>query len=132
MDVGQLKQNIIKQSSGAASDVVSAVYEDGSSASGGPAPQILLFIGGRLAGASPGASIKSFTGRFIGARLTSAGALGGQAACVSGQPGSGGSLAVCAWFDDDTFGEVVSPNMSASALAAEMRAIRPSVEHVAK
>jgi hypothetical protein len=51
---------------------------------------------------------------------------------VSGEPGSGGSLAVCAWFDNDTFGEVVSPNLSAAALANEMRAIRPLVERVVR
>ena len=132
MGVAQLKKNIVTQSSGAVTNVVSAVYENGSSAPGGPAPQILLFIGGNLSGASPAASIRSFTQHFTGARLIGPGKLGGEAACVSGEPGSGGSLAVCAWFDNDTFGEVVSPNLSATELAHEMYVIRPLVERVVK
>jgi hypothetical protein len=39
---------------------------------------------------------------------------------------------MCAWFDNDSFGEVVSPTMNASALANAMRQIRPHVELVAK
>ena len=35
---------------------------------------------------------------------------------------------MCAWFDNDSFGEVVSPAMNASALASAMRTVRPSVE----
>lgn len=132
MGVAQLKKNIVTQSAGAVGNVVSAVYENGSSTPGGPAPQILLFIGGHLSGASPAASIRSFTQHLAGARLVSPGKMGGEAACVSGEPGSGGSLAACAWFDNDTFGEVVSPNLSAAALANEMRAIRPLVERVAR
>ena len=41
-----------------------------------------------------------------------------------------GDAAVCAWFDNDTFGEFVSPNMTASVLASELRTIRPSIERV--
>jgi len=43
-------------------------------------------------------------------------------------------VAMCAWFDNDSFGEVVSPTMNASALASAMRTVRPSVEqlHAAK
>jgi hypothetical protein len=131
MDVSQLEKNIIAQSSGQASHLVSAVYQAGSPVSGGPPAQVMLFIGGQLAGASPAASVKSFTQHFRDATLTSAGSLGGQAACVAGQSATGGST-VCAWFDNDTFGELVSPNMSISALANELRAMRPSVEHVVR
>jgi hypothetical protein len=38
---------------------------------------------------------------------------------------------MCAWFDNDSFGEVVSPTMNASALANAMRTVRPSVERQA-
>ena len=41
-----------------------------------------------------------------------------------------GSVAMCAWFDNDSFGEVVSPTMNVSALANTMRQIRPHVELV--
>lgn len=129
MDVAQLKQNIIANSSGQASHVVSAVYEKGSTVPGRSATQTILFIGGKLTGASAAASIKVFDQHFRGAEQTSPGRLGGWAACVPAQPGTN-HAAVCAWFDHDTFGELVSPNMSASALATELRAIRPSIERV--
>jgi hypothetical protein len=131
-DVSQLEKNIIAQSSGEASHLVSAVYQAGSPASGGPPAEVMLFIGGQLSGSSPAASVQSFTQHFKDATLTSAGPLGGDAACVSGQGGGTSGSTVCAWFDNNTFGELVSPNMSVSALANELRAIRPSVEHVVK
>jgi hypothetical protein len=130
MGVSQLEKNITTQSAGQVSHLVSAVYQNGSTVSGGPTPQVMLFIGGKLAGASPGASIQSFTQHFRAAMMTSPGKLGGTAACVPGQARTGGA-AVCAWFDDDTFGEIVSPNMTASALASELRVIRPSIERLA-
>jgi hypothetical protein len=131
MDVAQLKQNIIANSSGQASNVVSAVYEKGSTVPGGSAPQAILFIGGKLTGASATASIKAFDQHFRDAKQTSPGRLGGRAACVPAQPGTN-QAAVCAWFDNDTFGELVSPNMSASALANELRTIRPSIERLSR
>jgi hypothetical protein len=131
MDVAQLERNIIAQSSGQASHLVSAVYQAGTPVSGGSPTQVMLFIGGQLSGASPDASVKSFTQHFKGASLTSAGSLGGEAACVPAQTATDGST-VCAWFDNNTFGELVSPNMSISTLANELRTVRPSVEHVVK
>ena len=130
MGLSQLEKHIIAQSSGQASQLVSAVYQNGSTVPGGPAPQAMLFIGGKLTGASADASIQSFTQHFRGAAQISPGRLGGRAACVPGQTSTGGA-AVCAWFDNDTFGELVSPNMTATALAAELRAIRPSIERLA-
>jgi hypothetical protein len=131
MGVAQLEKNIIAQSSGQASHLVSAVYQKGSTVTGGSPPQVILFIGGKLAGASAGASIKTFDQHFRDAEPTSPGPLGGQAACVPGQSGTGGA-AVCAWFDNDTFGELVSPNMTAPALANELRTVRPSIERVSR
>jgi hypothetical protein len=125
-DVAALKQKVIAMSSGQASHVVSAVYESGKASAGNTA-QIIMFIGGHLANADPAASITSFTQQFTGAQVVSAGGLGGKAACV--QDGTGAnSVAMCAWFDNDSFGEVVSPTMNASALASAMRTVRPSVE----
>ena len=129
-DVAALREKVIKMSSGQASRVVSAVYESGNSAAGNTA-QIIMFIGGHLANADPAASITSFTQQFPGAKVVSAGALGGKAACV--QDGTGAnSVAMCAWFDNDSFGEVVSPTMSATALANAMHTVRPSVEQLAR
>ena len=127
-DVNALKQKVIAMSAGQASNVKSAVYESGNSAAGNTA-QIIMFIGGHLANADPAASITSFTQQFHGAKVVSAGALGGKAACV--QDGTGlNSVAMCAWFDNDSFGEVVSPTMNATALASAMQKVRPSVEAV--
>jgi hypothetical protein len=129
-DVAALPEKVIKMSSSQASHVVSAVYESGNSAAGNTA-QIIMFIGGHLANADPAASITSFTQQFRGAKVISTGALGGKAACV--QDGTGAnSVSMCAWFDNDSFGEIVSPTMNATALAGTMSTVRPAVEVVAK
>jgi hypothetical protein len=129
--VNVLRAEVIKMSSGQASNVVSAVYESGNSAAGGT-EQIVMFIGGHLANAAPGSSITSFTQKFAGAAVVSAGSLGGQAACVEEAPGTADSVAMCVWFDNDSFGEIVSPTMNATSLANVMRTMRPSLELVVK
>jgi hypothetical protein len=58
--------------------------------------------------------------------------MAGDAACVAAQAKLTGGQTVCAWFDNNTFGELVSPNMPVSALSSELRSIRPDVEHVVK
>jgi hypothetical protein len=131
MNVGQLRQDVVTTSSGQASHVVEGVYESGNS-SPGSTPQIILLIGGNLANANPVDSVTSFTKRFKGATVTSAGTMAGKAVCVNATASEPGSVAMCAWFDNDSFGEVVSPTMNASALASTMRQIRPKVELVAK
>jgi hypothetical protein len=37
-------------------------------------------------------------------------------------------VALCVWFDNDTFGDLESPTMNATALANVMLTFRPSVE----
>ncbi len=111
--VNELRAEVIKMSSGQASDVKSAVYESGNSAAGNT-EQIVMFIGGHLANAAPASSITSFTQKFAGAAVVSAGSLGGQAACVEEAPGTSDSVAMCVWFDNDSFGEIVSPTMNAN------------------
>jgi hypothetical protein len=127
--VNELRAEVIKMSSGQASNVQSAVYESGNSAAGST-EQIVMFIGGHLANAAPASSIASFTQKFAGAKVVSAGALGGQAACVEEAPGTSDSVAMCVWFDNDSFGEIVSPTMNAASLANVMRTMRPSLEQV--
>ncbi len=129
--LSQLRADVIKMSSGQASDVKSAVYESGNSAAGNTA-QIIMFIGGHLANADPAASITSFTQEFPGAHVVSVGSLGGKAACVQEGTTVSNSRSLCAWFDNDSFGEIVSPTMNASALAKAMVTVRPSVEVLAK
>jgi len=132
MHAKDLQQQVVSKSAGQASNVVDAVYEANAAAAGGTSPQVFLFIGGHLSGVSPSGFITSFTNEFKGAQSTSAGSMGGQAACVSAQVNVAGSVALCTWADDDTFGLVASPTMDATQLGAQMRAIRPQVEHAAK
>ena len=123
-----LQRQVIAKSAGQASHVVSAVYED----SAGSSPQMILFIGGNLAGVSASGFISSFTQQSKGAFGTSPGSIGGSAACVNAQASVPGSVALCTWADNDTFGVVASLTMNATKLAAEMRVMRPMVERVAK
>ena len=132
MNAKQLQRQVIAKSAGQASHVVSAVYENSDGVSGNAPPQIILFIGGNLAGVSPSGFITSFTGQFKGAQSTSAGVLGGKAACVNAQNSATGSVALCTWADSDTFGVVASQTMGTSQLAAQMRIIRPGVERSAR
>jgi hypothetical protein len=129
--LSHLRDEVIKMSAGKASGVVSAVYESGNSAAGNTA-EIMMFIGGHLANADPASSIASFTQKFPGAHVVSAGSLGGKAACVTEGTAASNSVSMCAWFDNDSFGEIVSPTMNATALANAMRTVRPSVEVVVK
>ena len=128
MGAQALRAEIVRRGSGEASHVVDAVYEDSSGAGTKSGPLIILFIGGNLSG-SAGSFISSFTGMLPSAFVTGPGSLGGQAACV---PGSAGHPAECAWADNDTFGLFASPTLSASALGAELRTMRPMVEHLRK
>jgi hypothetical protein len=130
-NVAQLRDEVIKMSSGQAGRVVSAVYESGGSAAGST-EQIIMFIGGHLANAAPATSIASFTQRFADATVVSAGSLGGKAACVEEAPGTSDSVAMCVWFDNDSFGGIVSPTMNATSLANVMRTMRPSLELVVR
>ncbi len=121
----------VKEASGGqASDVVSAVYQQGSITPGSNT-QIFMFVGGKLAGADPGASVTNFEHSYPGSEAVSPGSLGGQAACTETHL-NGQSASMCVWFDNDTFGTVVSPTMTTAKLAATMDAARPSLELYAK
>ena len=132
MNAHALQRQVIARSAGQASHVVSAVYENKAGVSDNAPPQIFLFIAGNLAGVSPAAFTSSFAAQFTGSRGTSAGSLGGKAACVDARGSAAGSIALCTWADGDTFGVVASPTMDLAQLAAQMRAIRPVVELPAK
>jgi hypothetical protein len=128
MDAKALQQQIVRQGAGHARNVIYAVYEDSTGPAAASGPQIVLFIGGNLSGSSAGSFISTFTARLPGAVTTNAGSLGGAAACV---PSVGTHPAACLWADNDTFGVLTSATLSASSLAAEMRQMRPMVEHQA-
>jgi hypothetical protein len=127
-NLAALQRQVIAKSAGQASHVVSAVYENSS----GSSPQMILFVGGNLTGVSSSDFISSFTQQSKGAFAASPGSLGGSAACVNAQASVPGSVALCTWADNDTFGVVASLTMNATKLAAEMRVMRPMVERVAK
>jgi hypothetical protein len=124
-----LRDEVIAMSAGQASHVVSAVYSFGNPAAGGTT-QIVMFIGGHLANADPVTSITDFTQKFAGATVVSAGSLGGKAACVEEGAKTPNAVSMCVWFDNDSFGEIVSPTMNATSLAAEMLTLRPYLEVV--
>jgi hypothetical protein len=133
LDVAGEAQKVAKASSGQASAVVSAVYQMGGITSGADAAntQMFMFVGGKLASADPGASIANFEQTYAGATAVSPGSLGGQAACTETHL-NGQSASMCVWFDNDTFGTVVSPTMTTAKLATTMDAARPSLELYAK
>ena len=106
-DLAGLRTGVIQMSAGQASDVKSAVYESGNPAAGNTM-QIIMFTGGHLASAAPAASITGFTQRFAGATVVSAGSLGGKAACAEEGATTPGQVSMCVWFDNDSFGEIVS------------------------
>ena len=123
----------VKKASSGASDVVSGVYQMGSLSPSANAAntQMFMFVGGKLAGADPGASITNFEQTYPGTTTVSPGALGGQAACTETHL-NGQSASMCVWFDNDTFGTVVSPTMTTAKLASTMDTVRPSLELYAK
>lgn len=131
MKVSQLRDSVIQSSGGKASDVVSGVYQQGSSAVGSN-PQIYMFVGGNLANSDPQASVSNFeqTYKQGGAHVVPAGSSGGQAACATSSV-NGESVSMCVWFDNDTFGEFVSPTMTPAKLASTMTLARQNLEHVA-
>ena len=125
-----LRHKIVAAAAGAVRNVVAAVYQKTTGPGTSKGPQIVVFIGGNLAGgASADNLISAYMTRLPGAFTTNAGRLGGRAACA---PGSNGGPAECAWADNDTFGVVVSATLSSAGLADVMRQMRPQVEHVVR
>jgi hypothetical protein len=126
MGANALRSKIVAAGGGEASHVVDAVYEEASGPAAKSGPVIVLFVGGNLSG-SASSFINGLTTTLPGAFVTNAGPMGGQAACV---PGS--HMTECVWADNDTFGVVASPVLTAAELSRELRALRPSVERVVK
>jgi hypothetical protein len=132
VNVDSLRAKIIAGSSGQASDVVSAVYAQGNVTPGaGGNGDMFMFVGGHLANSDPASSITSFEQAYPGAKVVYAGALGGEAVCTT-TVNQGESLSMCVFFDNDSFGTLVSPSMSTAKLANTMVTVRPGLEQVAK
>jgi hypothetical protein len=132
MNVGQIQRQVIAKSAGQASHVVSAVYENTTGVSGTGQPQIMLFIGGNLAGVAPAGFVSGFVSEFKGAQAARPGSMGGSASCVDATAAAPGGVALCIWADGDTFGVVASPTMDIAQLSAQLRAARPLIERPAK
>jgi hypothetical protein len=129
LDVAGEAQKVAGASSGQASNVRYGVYQMGpiSRSVDASNTQMFMFVGGKLAGADPGASITNFEQTYPGSAAVSPGSLGGQAACTETHL-NGQSASMCVWFDNDTFGAVVSPTMTTAKLASTMDTVRPSLE----
>ncbi|HET9079375.1 MAG TPA: hypothetical protein VFO01_02505 [Trebonia sp.] len=126
LNVAGEAQTVAKESSGQASGVAYGVYQMGSLTPGSNT-QMFMFVGGKLTGADPTASVTNFEQHYPGAKAVQPGALGGAEACTETEVNNQ-SASMCVWFDNDTFGAVVSPTMTTAKLATTMNAVRPSLE----
>jgi hypothetical protein len=125
-----LATSVTKMSDGQTSDIRARAYEK--PASGGTAPQLLEVIAGRLPSTSPATSIITLIQKYPSAHVVPAGPMGGSAACFEQTAGTADSVAMCAWSDNDTFGILASPTLSAASLANLMVQDRPLIELVKK
>lgn len=131
MNISVLGEQVVKGSS-QASNVLSAVYVQGNTTPGaGGNQQVFMFVGGHLANTDPAASIAKFEQTYPSAQAVPAGPLGGEAACAT-TPANNGSAAMCVWFDNDSFGTLVSPTMSSAKLANTLDTVRPGIEQVSQ
>jgi hypothetical protein len=128
-DLAGLRQEFVQMTHGQATNVLSAAFEAGGVATGGT-PQIVMTVDAHLADDNPSSSINGFIQEYKDAFVVQAGPLGGEAACVESVGSNADNAAICAWFDDDSFGVLVSPSMNASALAGQLQTFRSAVEHV--
>jgi hypothetical protein len=130
MKVSQLRDDVMQTSAGQASNVVSALYSMGDTTPGST-QQVFMFVGGNLANSDPASSLASFEQTYTHAQAVPTGALGGQAACTPAVS-HGEQVAMCVYFDNDSFGTFMSPSMSTTQLEHVMLTARPGVEQVAK
>jgi hypothetical protein len=130
LNVAGEAQTVAKASSGQASGVAYGVYQMGNLTPGSNT-QMFMFVGGKLTGADPSASVTNFEQHYPGAKPVTPGSLGGQEACTETEVNNQ-SASMCVWFDNDTFGAVVSPTMTTAKLATTMNTVRPSLESYQK
>jgi hypothetical protein len=110
-------------------DPVSAAYEGPCGTTASSATQIVAVLEAHLANDSPAGGLRGFMQEYPNAKTVSAGPLGGEAGCTeSNSISSSSSVALCSWFDDDSFGVIFSPTMSPTQLATAMLKIRSAVE----
>jgi len=126
MGLPALINKMTKTSGG--TDPVSAAYEGPCGTTASSATQIVAVLEAHLANDSPAGGIHGFEQEYPGAKSVSAGPLAGEAACTESNSISSSSVALCSWFDDDSFGVIFSPTMSPTQLATAMLKIRSAVE----
>ncbi|HLJ99644.1 MAG TPA: hypothetical protein VKU39_07015, partial [Streptosporangiaceae bacterium] len=107
-------------------DTMSGAFATAKTTAGLPSSEMLV-IEGHLANDNAADSMREFVKSYPGAVAVPAGPLGGDAACVEMNTAKG-PMAVCAWFDNDTIGMVMSPTMAAHDLAISMPSFRSAVE----
>jgi hypothetical protein len=129
--LNKLRNEFVQMTHGHATDVLAATYESGGVGMGA-APQIVMTIDAHFPNDNAAASIAGFMQDFTGAIAVPAGPLGGQAACAESNTGNADNMAICAWFDNDSFGVELSPSMNANALAGDLQTFRSAVEHVTR
>jgi hypothetical protein len=122
----KLRQEFVQRQ---ATDVQSGTYEDGGVGMSAT-PLIVMTIEAHLANDNVASSIAGFMQEYKDAVMVPAGPMGGQAACAESKGSNADNAAICAWFDNDSFGVLVSPSMNANALAGELQTFRSAVEHV--
>jgi hypothetical protein len=130
-DLKAVSAELIKMSDGQATDAVAAAYESSIGPSGTPATEIVLVSEAHLANDSPASSVTAFKQTYPDAKVVSAGPLGGEAVCEESGTGTD-STAMCAWFDNNSFGTFSSATMPATELASVMPQLRQGLELVAK
>lgn len=127
--LGALTRKMVQQSGG--TDPVSAAYESSCGSASAPT-QIVSVLEAHLANDSPSSSIRAFQQSYPDAKVVGAGSLGGEAACEETGAGTSSSVSMCVWFDDDSFGALISSTMDANLLSTTMLNFRPAVELTAK
>jgi hypothetical protein len=125
----KLRNEFVQMTHGHATDVLAETYE-APGAGMGAAPSVVMTIDAHFPNDNAAASIAGFMQDFKGAEAVNAGPLGGEAACAESNTADANDMAICAWFDNDSFGVDLSPSMNASALAADLQTFRSAVEHV--
>jgi hypothetical protein len=130
-DLNKLRQEFVQMTHGQATDMLARNFESGGPSTGGT-PQIVMSIDGHLANDDPAASVGGFQQDYPNAFTVPTGSMGGQAVCAESTAKNANDVAICAWFDNDSFGALVSPSLTANALAHQLPIFRAAVEHVAK
>ncbi|HEY1623183.1 MAG TPA: hypothetical protein VGG16_05235 [Streptosporangiaceae bacterium] len=130
-DLYNLRQEFVQMTHGQATDVQSGAFQAGGPATGGT-PEVVMTIDAHLANDDAASSMTGFKNVYKNAGTVSAGPMGGLAACAESTASNANDVAICAWFDNDSFGVLISPSMNARELANQLQTFRSAVEHVSK